>query len=250
MIRSARALSGLVAILSFAVARPVFGQAAVPETLGALKLSGALAAAYQTNPQLAQARAALEALDQGVAQADAGWRPSVTASVAQGYDHGLVSLFPGASTSALNTQTTVGQVTISEPIFRGGRTDAEVSQAIERVHAGRAQLASTEQSVLLAAATAYMDVVRDMRALNFSRDNVHSLQDELNDVETEFSAGAVTRTDEYQAEARLAGAKVDEAAAENRLAASRASFESVVGRTAGTLDPTVLLPHLPQTRQA
>src|ERR1700744_4876969 len=49
------------------------GQPAAPAPF---TLADALAAAYQTNPQLASARASLDALDQGVAQADAGWRPS------------------------------------------------------------------------------------------------------------------------------------------------------------------------------
>lgn len=248
MTRSACALSGLMGAF-LAVTAPAFAQNA-PEDTGRLKLSEALAAAYQTNPQLAQARAAVQALDQGVDQANAGWRPSVNASVTQGYDHGLVSFFPGAGTSVINTQPTIGQVTVSEPVFRGGRTDAEVSEAIERVHAGRAQLVSTEQSVLLGAATSYMDVVRDMQTLEFSRQNVRSLQDELNAVNTQLSAGAVTRTDAYQAEARLARARVDEAGAESRLAVSRAAFESVVGRPVAVLDPDIALPHLPQTREA
>jgi outer membrane protein len=247
MIRSACALSGLMGAF-LAVTGPVFAQTALEES-GRLKLSEALAAAYQTNPQLAEARSAVQALDQGVDQANAGWRPSVNASITQGYDHGLVSLLPGAGTSVINSQPTIGQVTLSQPIFRGGRTDAEVSQAIERVHAGRAQLISTEQSVLLGAVTAYMDVVRDMRNLEFSRQNVRSLQDELNAVRTELSAGAVTRTDAYQAEARLARARVDEAGAESRLAASRAAFESVVGRPVGTLDPDISLPHLPVNKE-
>jgi len=210
----------------------------------ALRLSDAMAAAYETNPQLAEARAAVAGLDQNVAQANAGWRPSINASIEQGYDHGIVSGFP----AGLNTSPTIGQVTVTEPLFRGGRTDAEISRAEAQVHAGRAQLVSTEQSVLLGAVTAYMDVLRDTETVNYSHDNVRSLQDQLNDVRTELSAGAVTRTDAYQAEARLARAKADEATAENHLSASRASFLNVIGKPVESLSPDISLPHLPTTK--
>ena len=52
-------------------------------------------------------------------------------------------------------------MTLNQPIFRGGRTWAEIGRAKALVRAGRAQLAGAEQTVLLAAVTAYMDVVRD-----------------------------------------------------------------------------------------
>lgn len=207
-------------------------------------LSDALSLAYETNPQLAQARAALEALDQGVAQANAGWRPSINASVSEGYDHGTVNGFGGA----LNSQPLIGQVTLSQPIFRGGRTYAEIGRAIAQVHAGRAQLVATEQSVLLAAVTAYADVVRDTATLKVGRDNFTSLEAELKAVRTQFSAGAVTRTDAQQAEARLERARSDVALAENQLEASRAAFASVIGRPAETLEVAVALPRLPATK--
>jgi TolC family type I secretion outer membrane protein len=203
-----------------------------------------MAAAYETNPQLAEARAAVAALDQNVAQANAGWRPSINASIEQGYDHGIVSGFP----AGLNTSPTIGQVTVTEPLFRGGRTGAEISRTEAQVHAGRAQLVSTEQSVLLGAVTAYMDVLRDTETVNYSHDNVRSLQDQFNDVRTELSAGAVTRTDSYQAEARLARAKADEATAENHLSVSRATFLNVIGKPVESLSPDISLPHLPTTK--
>lgn len=250
MTRSLSALSGLMGFMSLAVASPCWAQspaAAAPSSpaAGSFRLSDAMAEAYQTNPQLGEARAALWALDQGVAQANAGWRPSVNASIEQGYDHGIVSGVP----AGLNTSPTIGQVTVTEPLFRGGRTDAEISRAVAQVHAGRGQLASTEQSVLLSAVTAYMDVLRDLQTVNYSHDNVRSLEDQLKDVRTELSAGAVTRTDAYQAEARLARARADETTAENRLAASRAAFLNAIGRPVGTLSSDISLPHLPNTKE-
>lgn len=233
-----RALGALVGYFSFAMT--------APSSAETFTLSDALSLAYQTNPQLAQARAALEALDQTVAQAEAGWHPSINGSVSKGYDHGVIGGFP----TSLDSRPVVGQVTVSMPVFRGGRTEAEINHALAQVHSGRAQLASTEQSVLLAAVTAYMDVVRDTADMEYNRENVATLQAELKDVQTELAAGAVTRTDAFEAEGRLARARADEALASNHLAASRAAFEDVIGRPAGTLQTATALPRVPSSKDA
>ena len=46
----------------------------------------ALGVAYETNPQLAAARAGVRASDEGVAQANANWRPSIAASGTYGFE--------------------------------------------------------------------------------------------------------------------------------------------------------------------
>lgn len=205
--------------------------AAGPARAESFTLSEALAAAYESNPKLAGARAALDALDQGVAQANAGWRPSVNANESYGVNHGTIQNFP----TPFDSHPLTGQVTVSEPLFRGGRTYAEIGRAKAEVRAGRADLTATEESVLLDAVTAYMDVLRDAEILHANQANVEALQDEANAVAIELSAGEVTKTDVLQAQARLAKANADEASAEQQLVASRAAFENVVGRPAEIL---------------
>lgn len=211
-----------------------------------LSLKEALGIAYQTNPQLEGARAAVRALDEGVAQANAGWKPQISASGSYGIQHGEVSGFA----SAFNSHPLIGQVTMSQPIFRGGRTAAEVSKAISDVRAGRWELLQAEQSVLLDGVTAYMDVVRDSMILGYNRENVRSLQSQLEAVQTQFHSGAVTKTDVSESEARLARAKADVASAEKQLVSSRANFQSVIGRPPETLETTSPVPPIPRTRDA
>lgn len=218
--------------------------ASAPASAAIFSLSQAMAVAYQTNPRLDGARAALRALDEGVAQANAGWRPNINASGSYGVERGTIDGFA----DAFNSHPLIGQVTVTEPLFRGGRTYAEVGQAVSQVKAGRESLISVEQDVLLAAATAYMDVVRDSAILRFNRDNIGALTKETEAVHTLLGAGAVTRTDASQAEARLAKAQSDAASAEQQLAASRAAFENVIGRPPETLEQSPPLPRLPATR--
>jgi TolC family type I secretion outer membrane protein len=194
-------------------------------------LSEALGVAYTTNPQLGAAQASLRATDETVAIANAKWRPTISATGTYAYDNFKVSKEGRSITYPI--QGTVG---LQQELFRGGRTYAEIGQAKANVRAARAELQASEQTVLLAAATAYMDVVRDTAIVNLRRHNVDVLRRQKDSTALEFKAGSLTRTDVAQAEARLAGAQAALTAAEGQLAISRASFSQVVGRPAETLE--------------
>jgi TolC family type I secretion outer membrane protein len=208
----------------------------------ALSLKEALATAYATNPQIEAARASLRAADEEVAKANAGWRPSLSLNGTDGYQH-IVTDQPNHSEADRDQLS--GSATLSEPLFRGGRTVAEIRRAKALVRAGQAQLTNAEQTVLLDAASAYMDVVRDTANLEYRRGNVQVLQDQLNATTTQLNAGAVTATDVQQTQARLAVARAGVSSAEGQLSVSRARFERVIGRPAEMLEAISALPALP-----
>ena len=135
--------------------------------------------------------------------------------------------------------------TLAQPIYRGGRTFAEFGRAKALVRAGRAVLSGTEQSVLLDAVAAYLDVVRDQQAVSYRQDNVSVLEDQLEAENSQLLAGAITQTDTAQTESRLALARSGLAVAEGQLAASRARFERAVGQPAVALEDMPPLPELP-----
>ena len=207
--------------------------AAGAETPAPFSLMDALGVAYTTNPQLAAAQAGLRATDESVAIANSKWRPNISATGTYAYDEAKISGMGGAKTITRPLQATIG---FSQYLFRGGRTYAEIGQAKANVRAARADLQAAEQTVLLAAATAYMDVVRDAAIVNLRRHNVDVLRRQKDSTALEFKVGSLTRTDVAQAEARLAGAQSASTAAEGQLAISRASFMQVIGRPAETLE--------------
>jgi TolC family type I secretion outer membrane protein len=163
--------------------------------------------------------------------ANAKWRPTISATGTYAYNNLKVS---GMGRSV--TYPIQGTVGLQQELFRGGRTYAEIGKAKANVRAARAELQASEQTVLLAAATAYMDVVRDTAIVNLRRHNVDVLRRQKDSTALEFKAGSLTRTDVAQAEARLAGAQAALTAAEGQLAISRATFVQVIGRPAETLD--------------
>ena len=216
-----------------------------------LTLREALSVAYGTNPQLSGQRAALRATDEGVAQADAGWRPTINFQSSYGFQRTHISgnsLFGPPATQ--NNNPLSGGLVFSQPIFRGGRTTAEIGMAKSQVRAGRAQLIDVEEGVLLNAVTAYMDVVRDAAIVNLKSENIAALRKQLDATLQEFKVGEVTRTDVSQAEARLSDAQADQATSVGQLRNSRSNFEHFVGRPAIVLEEEPAFPALPASEQA
>jgi len=232
---------GFSSRLSLAVAVLLSAAPAWAGTPTTFSLAEALGVAYETNPQLAAAQAGLRASDETVAQANAQWRPNIAASGTYGFEKYKITGNP----AWIGTHPLQAQLGVTQNIIRGGRTYAEIGQAKANVRAARAQLLATEQTVLLMAATAYMDVVRDGAIVELRRHNVDVLRRQRDSTALEFKAGSLTRTDVAQSEARLAGAQAALTAAEGQLAISHAGFLQAIGRPAETLENTPVLPALP-----
>ena len=217
-----------------------------------LTLQEALALSYETNPTLLAEIANLRATNELIAQALAGYRPTVEAEGSYGAEwNETVSNeidIDGVSRRLTDSDfidpASVG-INLSQPIWQGGRTPAQVRQAENLIQSGRAQVISTEQSVLLDAATAYMDVVQNQAVLELQINNEQVLERQLEATQDRFEVGEVTRTDVSQAESRLAGAVADRINAEGTLSSSRAEFERVIGVFPGTLEPPRPLVGLP-----
>ncbi|KZD07681.1 TolC family outer membrane protein [Oceanibaculum pacificum] len=193
-------------------------------------MSEALALAYETNPVLEAQRARLRETDETLAQAQSGWRPRVIVSGDIGKTTTDTENFGRVNRDSTNTRTP-GRATlqVTQPLYRGGRTIADTERAEANIKAQRAQLFATEQQVLLDAATAYMNVIRDEAILELRINNVQRLERQLSATRDQFDVGEVTRTDVAQADARLSQSRADRVAAEGALAASREQFQRVVG---------------------
>ena len=201
---------------------------AAPGPAASETLEETLIAAYLTNPELAAQRADLRATDEGVSQAISNWRPTVEMNSSIGREYNNSSLRTGTARSQNRDPKSVG-LDVTQPLFRGGRTLAETSEAENTVLAERARLTSQEQDVLLAAATAYLDVFRDQAVLQLNTNNEDVLARQLEAAQDRFQVGEITRTDVHQAEARLAQATADRIQSEANLEASRAAYRTVTG---------------------
>ncbi|MHA1599866.1 MAG: TolC family outer membrane protein [Alphaproteobacteria bacterium] len=203
-------------------------------------LDETLATAYSSNPTLRAARAQLRAVNEGVPQALSNWRPSVIINGSAGRQR--VESKSSFSTTQDSTTPFEATATISQPLYRGGRTIAGTARAENEILVQRANLDSVEQSVLLRAATAYMDVWRDQAVLDLNVNNERVLQRQLEATQDRFTVGELTRTDVAQSETRLAVATSGRIAAKGSLSTSRAIFQEVAG-----VAPTMLVAPPPLT---
>jgi outer membrane protein len=187
-------------------------------------LADAISLAYNTNPTILEERAALRALDETYAQARAGYRPQLSASVEADYERGL-PIENGVISAEGPAAADAATVSLTQTLLDGGQTAAQVRAALDDILAERQKLRQTEASVLQAVIQAYADVRRDAKA--------------------QFDVGEYARADLAQIEGRLAGAQIQVRTAQAQLAASRASYAEVVGQAPGALEPGPPLPGLP-----
>lgn len=214
-------------------------------------MPSALVQAYQTNPQLNAQRALVRVTDESVPQALSGYRPrvSVTASASQNYSETTttptrpstrdptiinVSRAPPTTLAGEFTPYSVG-VTASQTLFNGFQTANRTRLAEGQVSAAREALRVMEQTVLLAAATVYMDLMRDTAIAEVQRSNVKVLNETLRQTRDRFSVGEITRTDVAQSEAQLAAGQFQLLTAEANLNTTRANFRRVIGSDPGKL---------------
>lgn len=204
----------------------------------AQSLEEAMAQAYESNPVLQAQRAALRGTDEGVFQANSGYLPSVngtgridrtnTGVNVESITLGDGTVLPGQDIDFTATNKDVS-AQVDQPIFRGFRTKNSVKRARADVLAGRANLQSVEQDILLQTVTAYVNVLRDKAVLRLNDNQIAVLRRQLEASEDRFRVGEITRTDVAQSQARLADALSRRAAAAADLTASQEQYRRVVG---------------------
>lgn len=212
-------------------------------------IEGALVRAYQNNPQLNAQRASVRATDEGVPQALSGYRPrvSITANAGGQYSDfkSQTSTAAGTTSSILNGVTYPRGVgaTLTQNIYNGQQTANRTRAAESQVSAAREGLRVLEQTVLLSAATIYMDYLRDAAIVEVQRSNVRVLEQTLKQTRDRFNVGEVTRTDVAQSESQLAAGRTQLLTAESNLTTTRANFRRIIGN-----DPENLAPGSPVDR--
>ncbi|EEA96577.1 TolC family outer membrane protein [Pseudovibrio sp. JE062] len=211
---SRKTLAGAVAVVGLLVSA---------QGANALSIKEALAATYQNNPTLNAARAQLRATDEGVPQALAGWRPTITATGEYGYQ------WREAQGNYQNFNQYSLSVTATQPLFRGFRTVNSTRQAEAIVRAQREDLRFAEQTALFQAATAYMDVIRDTALVSLRRSDLKFQEEQVRASKDRFNVGEGTRTDVSQAESGRARAQSALNTSLANLNTSRAIFRQVIG---------------------
>ena len=203
-------------------------------------LSDTLATTYRNSGLIEQNRAVLRAADEDVAEVVATLRPVFTYTAEANYaDPALGDELTGAL--SVNAQML---------LYDFGRTQLGIDAAKETVLATRAALVDVENTTLLNAVNAYLNVRRSIAFVELRQNNVRLLVQQLRATRDRFEVGEVTRTDVSLAEARLAAARAGLAAEQGGLERAREQFKAIVGRYPGTLATPPSPPRIPSTEDA
>jgi outer membrane protein len=213
-------------------------------------IEAALVRAYQGNPQLNSQRALVRSTDENVPQALSGYRPKVSLTASAGYQYTDTLTSQGGSPTQIartdihgaNPPRSAG-LTITQTLFNGQQTANRTRAAESQVSGAREALRVLEQTVLLSAATIYMDYLRDAAIVEVQKSNVRVLEQTLKQTQDRFNVGEVTRTDVAQSEAQLAAGKTQLLTADANLVTTKANFRRIIGN-----EPVALAPGSPVDR--
>ena len=213
-------------------------------------IEAALVRAYQNNPQLNAQRASVRSTDENVPQALSGYRPKVNLTASAGTQYTDTNSTQGGSPTAIVRTEIHGvdppraaALNVTQTLYNGGQTGNKTRAAESQVSGAREALRVLEQTVLLSAATIYMDYLRDAAIVEVQKSNTRVLEQTLKQTRDRFNVGEVTRTDVAQSEAQLAAGRTQELAAEATLVTTRSNFRRIIGN-----EPQALAPGSPVDR--
>lgn len=191
----------------------------------------------QTNPDVMSAAKTVDLAREDIDLARSNYRPNVSANAGINHvqsDTDLQSEWEG------NTAKTIG-LAVVQPLYRGGRTTAEVSEKESLATASTFYFSGDIQNIIISTVEAYMRVFRAREALEVNANNQTLLTERYKATKAGFEVGELTKTDVSQAEARMAAAKADYIAAEAALDVAVSNYTKVTGMTdVGNLSYPVL----------
>ena len=206
-------------------------------------LSDAMIAAYKNSNLLAQNRTVLRAADEELATAVSDLRPIFAYSASRVYV---------GEKSGVNVDTFANYLTLSGSIelYNFGRGKLSKAAAQEFILSARQTLVGVEQSVLLTAVNAFVDVRLAQETVSLRQNNYRLISQELDAAKARFEVGEITQTDVAIAQSRLAASRANLAAAEGALLVGREAYKVATGAYPNDVVNLPALPEVPGTLDA
>lgn len=223
-------------------------------------LTQAFAAAYKNNPTIDAQRAQLRALDEDVAIARSGYRPTISATGTLNWERlktsgGEATAIVGSSGPPISgnetSRTADYGINLSQSLFTGLQVTNRVRAAEALVRAGRAQLRSAEQELFIRVVTAYSDILVGRSAVKLFEAGARDATRVVEGARKRLNLQETTRTDVAQAQAGHADILARLAQAQGRLKNAHAEYLEFTGIPARRLrHPSPPLKQLPRSLQS
>lgn len=210
-----------------------------------VSMKDVLAKAYIDSPYLRAEREVLRQQYENVAQADSYKRPSILAQGGASTTHS--DLVPGGKDDYIASD--VG-VNLTQYLYRGGRTLAEVDRQLSLSSAAIAAYNAVTQNTFLNVVIAAQDIQTARATIDLTEKSREAIQRQMERSQRAFDVGELTRTDVAQSQARLAGAEADLSAAKADLANALARFRQYAGQDGSDLEMDDAALDLPTSLEA
>ena len=187
-------------------------------------LRDALASAYAFNPNIASALISVKASAEDIALRRAGKLPTI------GLSAELSSVWSVAGGAQTTSNTATIGLSYRQTLFDNLKTDAQIEQARAFSAIATQALRNAEQNVLLSAATAYYNVIRDTQLVELRAENVAFFQAQVQAAKDRLGIGEGTRIEVSQSQARLASGVAAYRDAVTSLQVSQAGYQRWIGK--------------------
>ena len=183
--------------------------------------------AYNFFPDIQKSQSELKNAKKDLQISKTDFLPSIEFSASQGRN--LSKSFPDTSDyNYTGTNPTSFDIDLTQPL--SFTKTINLKQARNSLKITDLKDKSVTQNVLFRASKAYYTVLKDYFLLDVSKKNEENLIKKLEATEKRFEFRDITKTDVFQAKARLAEATSKRIEAENNLDISISDFATVVGR--------------------
>jgi outer membrane protein len=190
----------------------------------AITLQQALRRALEANASAATARSQIAASEAQVRQIRSAILPHLDLDTAATRNSNEVAFdVNGFRATILPRNDWSARINLSQPIYAGRRESMALRQGRLSVGSGEAGLRSTEDMVLLSAASDYLGIVQGEALVNVEQKNLELAQRRRTQAQAFYEAGEQTRVGVLRAE-------TDQKAAERALAAAQQSRDLAASR--------------------
>jgi adhesin transport system outer membrane protein len=194
------------------------------------------------HPQIQSLEHSVRAAKAGKKEAFAGYLPRVDANMGYGYE-ALDRRSQRPARTYTDESTLTRRIAYNHNLFDGLRTTANYESADVNLNLTENTLRLVKQQLLLEAATAYLDVLRQVELASLSEDNVANLQKQLELEDARVERGSGIAVDVLQSKSRLQIALERQAAFGGAMKDARARFLQVFNEDASP--ETMELPNVP-----
>ncbi len=187
-----------------------------------------LESAYNNNPKLNAARENLKATRQNINISKSEFLPnlSVSASVNSTESFNRKS-HAGTSLSDSNKETAIKEFSVDQQLFSGFKNYNSIKKSELEVKKASSELHNMEQTTILNAATAFLDLIYKKKSKIFNSSNVSLFERQVESDSVRLQKGEITLTDLAQSESSLAGARAKLISADNELLTIKQNFQRI-----------------------